>query len=203
MRDMASTDDCLNLRSGKRVGDLGDHRSKHRGAQVSGCEERRFRKRDDALKIEGKLLRIIHLVEKSWSVFREDLSGLGWELGPGARSESHGFDKFFGGPGMISRRNAINHSAKPFADFLKHGRAGGIVRKKREQRWFMRNDSSQQVRALARQAECNRCAKRIAGNPSWCQIEMLNQRSKVGDILVDAALPWRTMCFDCARDGRK
>ncbi|MCC2654833.1 MAG: hypothetical protein K0Q60_5000 [Microvirga sp.] len=82
MRDMASTDDCLNLRSGKRVGDLGDHRSKHWGAQVSGCEERRFRKRDDALKIEGKLLRIIHLVEKSWSVFREDLSGLGWELRP-------------------------------------------------------------------------------------------------------------------------
>jgi hypothetical protein len=198
VRNVSNANEGMDIRSAKGSGDLRNHRSKGRGAQASGCEERWFGKLGNAFEVKGKQFRIVCLIKEGRSVFNEYPLRAGWELCPGAGPEGYGFDELFGGPGMVSGRDAGNHSADPFADFAEHGRAGGIVREKRKQRWLVRNHPSQEVRALARQPEHNRGAGRIAGDPRRRKLQMLDQRRKVGDILVDTALPWRTFALAVA-----
>ena len=68
MRDVARVREGMQLRSGERSGYSCDQRSEQRRAVPAGRQEHRLGERGNAAEVEGELLRVVRLVEKSWSV---------------------------------------------------------------------------------------------------------------------------------------
>ena len=92
---------------------------------------------------------------------------------------------------MVAGSDAHSDGAEPLAHFVEHRRHGRIVREQCEQRRLVRNDSSKEVGALARQPKRDRRSKRGSGDPGRPEPGVLDQGGKIGDILAHAALaPW-------------
>lgn len=84
---MSSTRQCQDLRMRKHSCEPDNHRRKDRWACFAKRQQRRLREAFHRFEIEGKLLRIIRLVEEGWRIVDVRLLRLRRHLSPHAGSE--------------------------------------------------------------------------------------------------------------------
>jgi hypothetical protein len=142
---------------------------------------------------EGELAGFAGLVLEGRRVLGEDRAHPRVELRPGARAEGDGLDELFGGARVVSGGDAVGHGGDPPAALGHERGEGGVVGEEGEERRLVRDDPAEEAGAGGGEAEGDRRAERVAGDPGRGEAEVLDERGEVGHVLGDAALARRPL----------
>ena len=193
MRNVTRGREDVEFRSTQGSGDLIHDRSKHRWAQRSLGQQRRLREAGKAAEVDGKLVRVVGFVEERRSIHDHDLLSFRRKLCPGARAECHGLHELLGGAGVIARDDPVHDRGDPIAHRPEQGLHLAVACEQREQRRFVYDDPTQEVRALRGQPERDRAAERVPRDPCRSEPQVLDERSEVRHVVVNAPLTFRPL----------
>ena len=96
--------------------------------------------------------------------------------------------------GVVARGDSFSDSPN-LPVLFKYGRDRGVISDQREERRFVRDETSEEVGAPARKPKRDGRSEGVPGYPHRRESQVLDQPCEVSDVLTDAALPCRTLAL--------